>query len=166
MTARYPIKKPAITEVTKWNYHERIEKDTSVITAWIAASHLTKKAQAKFERALDQLRQLPKTSWHKPTPASVIGDHTYVIRFTETTGAQVRVFGHFFDSHSAFVMTFNGGEKDDEYYPANYQSLAQHYRTECDKNIQIKTVAFRHYCTLCTPPKTDDIKQSTERYRH
>lgn len=135
--------------VIKWNYHERKDKHGGVITEWIKSTHLTIKARARFERALDQLRQIPKSSWHKPTPASNIGDHTYVIRFTEVTGAQIRVFGHFFDPHNSFVMTFDGGEKDYEYIPSDYQDVAQHHRAECDKDLQGKTLPFRQYCSLC-----------------
>lgn len=139
--------------VSKWNYHERKSKNVGVITEWIKSSHLTVKAKARFDRALDQLRQLPRTSWHKPNPASVIGDHTYVIRFTEVTGAQIRVYGHFFDPHTSFVMTFDGGEKDNEYYPTDYQNVAQRHRTECDKDLQGKTLPFRQYCSICPEQK-------------
>ena len=135
--------------ISRWNYHERLESDSGVITAWIEAEHLSKKAQANLERALDQLRQLPKTSWSKPQPASNIGNHTYVIRFRDVTGAQLRVFGHFFDNHSTFVMTFDGCEKDDVYYPKNYQKMAKQHKADCDARFSDKTVKFREYCALC-----------------
>lgn len=102
-----------------------------------------------MERAIDQLRQLPKTSWSKPNPASNVGNHTYVIRYTDTSNKQLRVFGHFHDEHTCFVMTLTGYEKDNVYYPNNYQDLAQTNRGSCAGNFSSKTVRFRHYCALC-----------------
>lgn len=133
----------------KWNYHERLDRDAGVVTAWITESHLSVKAQANLERTLDQLRQMPKPSWSKPAPASNIGDHTYVIRFKDVTGKQLRVFGHFFDEHSAFVMTLTGYEKDDVYYPSNYKELAQRHRTTCGQKFHASTIKFRKYCEVC-----------------
>jgi len=132
-----------------WNYHERTNRGEAVITKWLRDSRIDKKAQARFERALDQLQQLPKTSWHKPNPASNIGHHTYVIRFTDASRAQLRVFGHFFDPHSSFVMTFNGHERDNVYYPTNYQVLAQRYRTTCDSGFYTQTSPFSNRCSIC-----------------
>lgn len=148
----------------KWNYHERRDGETGVVTTWIAGSHLSVKAQARLERALDQLRQMPKTSWSKPAPASNIGDHTYVIRFKDVTGKQLRVFGHFFDAHSAFVMTFTGYEKDDVYYPSNYQEVAQRHRTACDKEFHRATVQFRRYCEICQ--QTGDVAKPHAKRSH
>lgn len=133
----------------EWNYHDRVEKSDPVITSWIKKTHMTVKAQAKFERALDQLRRLPKTSWSKPNPASSLGHHTYVIRFTEVTGAQLRVFGHFYDAHSSFVMTFTGTEKDNVYYPTDYEKMAKRHKEQCDDDFPNTTRKFRHYCSLC-----------------
>ena len=136
---------------SRWNYHERLESGRGVITTWIKTARMSKKAQANLERTLDQLRQLPKTSWSKPQPASSLGHHTYVIRFREVTGAQLRVFGHFFDDHSAFVMTFEGYEKDNVYYPNDYKKVAKRHRAECDPNFSDNTVKFGNYCALCQP---------------
>jgi hypothetical protein len=133
----------------QWNYHERINRGEGVISKWLRTSKIDKKGQARFERALDQLQKLPKTSWHKPNPASNIGDHTYVIRFTDASRAQHRVFGHFFDSHAAFVMTFNGNERDNVYYPTDYQLLAQQYRSACDAGFFSQTCPFSERCTIC-----------------
>lgn len=135
--------------ISRWNYHERVESEEGVITAWIMSTNMSKKAQANFERTLDQLRQLPKTSWSKPQPASSLGHNTYVIRFRDVSGAQLRVFGYFFDDHEAFVMTFEGMEKDNVYYPKNYQEMAKRHKAECDKSFSDKTVKFRDNCSLC-----------------
>jgi hypothetical protein len=134
-----------------WNFHERRDRNGVVITVWISSSRLSKKAQARLERALDQLRHMPKTSWSKPAPASNIGDHTYVIRFKDESGMQHRVFGHFYDPHLVFVLTFSGYEKDDVYYPSNYQDVAQRHRLACEADFHAHTVKFRHYCALCKP---------------
>lgn len=132
-----------------WNFHEQRDRSGAVITLWISSSHLSKKSQARLERALDQLRHMPKTSWSKPAPASNIGDQTYVIRFKDESGMQHRVFGHFHDPHLAFVLTFSGYEKDDVYYPSNYQDVAQRHRLACEADFHACTVKFRHYCALC-----------------
>lgn len=102
-----------------------------------------------MDRALDQLRQMPKMHWHKPAPASHIGNHTYVIRFTDQTGMQLRLFGHFHDAHAAFVMTFVGHEKDDKYVPPNYQELAQSYRALCSNDFQNRTRPYGNRCEIC-----------------
>ena len=132
-----------------WNYHERFNRGGGVISKWLRESRIDKKAQARFERALDQLQKLPKASWHKPNPASIIGDHTYVIRFTNANRSQHRVFGHFFDPHSSFVMTFNGNERDNAYLPSNYQLLAQQFRSACDTDFFSQTRAFPDRCSIC-----------------
>lgn len=136
---------------SKWNYHERLDGDVGVITKWTKKEHLSKKSLAKLDRSLDQLKQLPKTSWSKPQPASSLGHSIYVIRFKDVNGSQLRIFGHFFDDHSAFVMTFEGYEKDNVYYPNDYATMAQRHKSNCDKGFSSKTVKYPDYCALCKP---------------
>ena len=137
--------------VGHWNYHERQEDGDGdgSISKWIKTSHLSIKSQAKLDRTLDQLRQLPKTSWSKPQPASSLGHHIYVIRFKDVNGTQHRIFGYFFDEHKAFVMMFEGYEKDNVYYPCNYQKMAQQHKTDCDKDFYKNTIKFGDYCKIC-----------------
>jgi hypothetical protein len=131
-----------------WNYHERLVKGHGVISTFL--SHLScKKASARLERSLDQLRPLPKMDWSKPHPASNIGHHTYVIRFKDSSSQQLRIYGHFYDPHHCFVMTADGYEKDDEYYPSNYQESAAAHKRECDGNFVGKTIQFPDYCEVC-----------------
>lgn len=103
----------------------------------------------KMDRALHQLRHMPKIHWHKPAPASSIGDHIYVIRLTDQTGKQIRVFGHFHDPHQAFVMTFVGHEKGGKYAPANYQAVALRHRDHCSEDFQVRTGPHGNHCDLC-----------------
>lgn len=140
--------------VGPWNFHERYEDGQKVISDWIEESDWSAKTRANFDRALDQLRSQPKRLWSKPNPASSLGNHTYVIRFKDVTSAQLRVFGHFFDDHQTFVMTLNGYEKDDVYYPKKYESLAQHYRAVCDENFCGATVPFEDRCNICPESAT------------
>jgi len=128
-----------------WNFHERKDRSVGVIGEWLKG--LDTKARARFERALDQLRQLDKQHWHKPNPASNIGNHAYVIRFTDVSRTQLRVFGHFHDPHDTFVMTFSGHEKDNVYHPDNYEKVAQRHRSNCDKDLFGSTKPYR--CALC-----------------
>lgn len=137
------------TSSSQWNFHERLDRGKGVITEWIESSRWSAKTRANFDRALDQVRYLPKQKWSKPSPASKIGDHTYVIRFREVSSAQLRVFGHFFDGHQSFAMTLEGYEKDDVYYPENYEDLAQTYRAYCDKDFKGTTAPFEDLCLLC-----------------
>ena len=132
-----------------WGYHERLESGQGVITKWMQRTHLSTKARARFDRALDQLRDLPKTRWSKPNPASNVGDHIYVIRFTDVTNQQLRVFGHFYDGHRTFVMTFDGTEKDNVYYPTGYQEVGKRHKSACDANFQGRTIKFEDRCSVC-----------------
>ncbi len=130
-----------------WNYHERVADARGVMSAWKRQQPVA--LQAKFDRVLDQLRQMPKSQWHKPAPASALGNHIYVIRFTDVTKKQIRLFGHFFDAHQAFVMTFDGYEKDNVYYPAHYQALGSAYKQRCDADFQSCTQQLDQRCQIC-----------------
>ena len=132
--------------VGPWNFHQRAHKTKGVISTTIKESNWSKKTRAHFDRAIDQLKHLPMRSWSKPQPASKIGDHTYVIRFKDSNSSQLRIFGHFHHDHHAFVMTFDGYEKDYVYYPENYQDLAKQHRKDCDAEFAVKTQAFEKLC--------------------
>lgn len=133
----------------KWNFHERQNRGEGVVTTWIEDSKWSLKTRANFDRTLDHLKAQPKQSWSKPSPASKIGNHTYVIRFKDVSSAQLRLFGHFFDAHITFVMTMEGYEKDDVYYPTNYESMAEAHRVTCDKDFPISTLPFEDFCDFC-----------------
>lgn len=137
------------TSASRWNFHERSDRGVGVISKWIADAGWSAKTRANLDRAIDQLRSLPKQRWSKPSPASKIGDHTYVIRFKEVTSTQLRIFGHFFDGHRSFAMTMEGFEKDNVYYPENYENVAQGYRTLCDKDFKGSTLPFEDRCAIC-----------------
>jgi hypothetical protein len=132
-----------------WNFHERLDRQAGVISNFLAT--VDKKAQARFERALDQLRQMPRQAWSKPAPASHLGNHTYVIRFTDTSRQQLRVFGHFYDPHDCFAMTSHGCERDNVYDPENYQAISIGHKSTCDQDFARRTAAFRTCCALCQP---------------
>lgn len=132
-----------------WNFHEITDRGLGAISTWIGNARWSDKTRANFDRSIEQLRPLPKRLWSKPNPASKIGDNTYVIRFKDVTAAQLRFFGHFFDGHNSFVITIEGFEKDDVYYPKNYQALAQSRRNECDKDFPGKTLPFEALCAIC-----------------
>lgn len=139
-----------------WNFHEITGRGLGAISSWIESANWSDKTRANFDRSIEQLRPLPKQLWSKPNPASKIGDNTYVIRFKDVTAAQLRFFGHFFDSHNSFVITTQGFEKDDVYYPKNYQALAQSRRVDCDKDFSGKTIPFETLCSICSKSTKDD----------
>jgi hypothetical protein len=138
-------------QVATWNFHERVDKRSKkgVISRWIIKEHLCKATQAKLDRALDQLKWLPKSYWSKPNPASSIGNNTFVIRFSDINRSQLRVFGHFFDQHECFVMTANGYEKDNVYYPTDYQDVAKTFKEQCDQDFSESTTKFGTLCEVC-----------------
>lgn len=132
-----------------WNFHEILDRHSKgIVTA--AGRDLGKKGEARLERALDQLRQVPKTSWTRPK-ASSLGNHIYVIRFKDAAQVQRRLFGHFRDSHYAFVMTLLGYEKDDVYHPSDYKEKSQDYHLACKQDFGRKTQPYGEYCGLCGP---------------
>ena len=130
-----------------WNYHELVENAVGVISTWHAKQPAA--LRAKMDRHLDQLRPLPKSQWSRPK-ASPLKNNTYVIRFTDVTRKQIRVFGHFYDVHASFVMTFEGFEKDNVYHPENYKALALSNKARCDASFISGTQRFNHRCQICS----------------
>ena len=132
-----------------WNYHERVDKAVGVVSSWYVKQ--TAVVRAKLDRHLDQLRPLAKTEWGRPR-ASPLANHIYVIRFSDQDRKQLRVFGHFHDAHAAFVMTFDGYEKDNVYYPRDYKTLASEHKACCDAAFVPSTQPFRDRCEICREP--------------
>ena len=99
----------------RWNFHLKhdIHKDKYFDKT------ISKKGRAKFDAALDHLSIMAKDKWQRPH-ASPVNNSKYVIRFTDENRKQHRLFGHFYDKHSAFVITLTGYEKDNVYYPKDY----------------------------------------------
>lgn len=153
---------PAL-ETVLWNFHELLDRDEGAISKWIRSARWSAKTRANFDRSLDQLKHLPKQHWSKPNPASKIGNHTYVIRFRDVTSTQLRVFGHFHDAHSAFTMTFEGVEKDDEYHPKNYEDVAEAHRSTCNRNFDASTCAFEQRCEPCNELHRGKVLPQTSR---
>ncbi|WP_165835694.1 hypothetical protein [Stenotrophomonas sp. SPM] len=135
----------------EWNFHERVDRERGVITHWIQKDRISKKAQGSLERAMDQLRPLPIQQWTRPHASKIRGDNTYVIRFVDVARVQLRVFGHFYTPHTAFVMTETGIEKDNVYTPENYEDLATSHKKSCDEDFESRTVAYQSYCETCEP---------------
>ena len=94
-----------------WHWYCRLDRDMDIIGKWYRG--LTKKAQANFDRARDQLQALPITAWSKPAPASYVQqDHIYVIRFKDEASQKWRIFGHADTLHNKFVMSIIATERD------------------------------------------------------
>ena len=114
---------PAVAARTAANWQFRCmlsARGTCVIKPWLADISMT--GQANLDRSIEHLHPLPQQDWHKPHPASNIGDSIYVIRFKDETRKQHRIYGHFHNSGYSFVMTLDGYEKDGKYYPSKYAS--------------------------------------------
>lgn len=134
-------------QAQRHNFHERVDRGKGVIAKWLTAD-VSIAAQGRLEFAMDQLAQLPRQDWTRPH-ASAMGNHTYVIRFREVGGGQLRIFGHFSAHHSAFVMTFNGYEKDDVYHPSDYEQRTVRYKDACAKEPRKFSVSYRDQCMPC-----------------
>jgi hypothetical protein len=142
----------------KWNFHELTGRGGGGVISSEARS-LGVGGEARLDRAIDHLRQLERTNWNRPT-ASCLGNHIYVIRLKDQSLVQRRVFGHFHAPHEAFVMTLLGHEKDNVYYPHDYEPRAQQHKTDCDADFQGRTRAFRDYCVVCQPPGNGQLAPS------
>lgn len=132
--------------VPPWNIHELIDRKQGAISLFLSNHrYCSKKARIKFDRALDHLIQMPKQKWERPH-SSPLGDNTYVIRFTDETRKQLRVFGYFQDDHHCFVMTLTGEEKDDQYSPKDYEKILLEHRKFISKNFLQHSKPFEERC--------------------
>lgn len=113
------------------------ERGEDLIDRW-KGKNLSKKATAKLERALEYLCVRPKSEWARPH-ASPLGNHIYVIRFSDENRAQLRVAGHFHGETRFFVMTQPAVEKDDKYDPENLTELANNHKNTCDTKFNDRT---------------------------
>lgn len=120
-----------------WRFHCFLsERGEDLIDSWHAG--ISKKGKAKLERTLEHLAVQEKTAWDRPN-ASPIGDHIYVIRFTDENRMQHRIAGHFHGISLAFVLTQPGYEKDNVYYPKNFAQLAKSHKSVCDSDFPGRT---------------------------
>lgn len=133
-----PIAPPKIDAGPPWKWFcFKDHKGNDVIDPWCKS--LSGAARGKFSRSRDQLRGQPKQNWSKPQPASNVGDHIYVIRFSDENRMQHRVFGHFHDVQAGFVMTLTGYEKDYAYYPDTYRAEGKDRKSLCDNDFVGRT---------------------------
>lgn len=124
--------------------------------AWLSTISITGKAN--FDRAIEHLLPLPQQDWHKPHPASNIGDNIYVIRFRDENRKQHRVFGHAYHADYSFVMTLDGFEKDDEYHPDDYDATAAKNRDNCKSDHSARTIRCRYAAEACG----DDVSNEND----
>ena len=83
-------------------------------------ARLSQAARARRASTMKFLRVQPEARWSRPH-ASPIRNNSYVIRFHDETGAQLRLFGFFSLEHHAFVICVIGREVGDKYYPKDYE---------------------------------------------
>ena len=114
---------PVRLPIVKWKWRcFRDDQGTNVVIDWVTAK--SKGGQARLKNALDQLSQLEKQHWHKPQPSSSIGNHIYVIRFSDENRTQWRIYGHHKDAIRTFVLTNYGTERGNKYDPPVERCLA------------------------------------------
>lgn len=113
----------------RWHWYCRLDRGKDAIDPWY--KRLSVRAQARFDRARDQLAELPLKMWSKPMPASYVQqDHIYVIRFSDEARQQWRVFGHAVPERWQFVMSVIATERDNEYKPKNAGEKASKFRAQ------------------------------------
>lgn len=135
-------------ECGKWNFHFWSRDGRPESPCDMFSPPLSKKARGRLSLSLDHLAQQPKDEWSRPH-ASPLGDHKYVIRFKDETGGQKRLFGHFYDAHSAFVITLSGYEKDGQYHPSDYGPRCANCKLECDADFTGHTKPVESRCDIC-----------------
>ncbi|MBU1690509.1 MAG: hypothetical protein KJ958_05355 [Gammaproteobacteria bacterium] len=141
---------PAVAARTPANWQFRCMlsmRGTCVIKPWL--DDISMAGQANLDRSIEHLHPLLQQDWHKPHPASNIGDSIYVIRFKDETRKQHRIYGHFHNSDYSFVMTLDGYEKDDKYYPSKYDDTSAKNRDLCNIEHENKTIRCRYAADAC-----------------
>jgi len=132
----------------RWNFHFYPPDESLTSLYDLFRPPLSKKAKGRLSLTLDHLAQKRKNEWSRPQ-ASPLGHSKYVIRFKDENNAQKRLFGHFYDDHDAFVVTLSGCEKDDRYYPVDYDSRSTDYKVICDANFNTETIPVENRCIIC-----------------
>ena len=116
-----------------WRYRCFLtQRGEHVIDAW--HSRISAKGRGKLARALEHLAAQPKSEWSRPH-ASPVGNHIYVIRFTDENRTQHRLAGHFHGNSLAFILTLTAIEKDDKYDPSDYADRASANKVVCDADF-------------------------------
>ena len=82
---------------------------------------LSLKGRIKRNTALKYLRVEPLSRWTRPE-ASPLGNHLYVIHFSDENGAAHRMCGFIDLSNHAFVICVTMIEKDGKYNPDDYEA--------------------------------------------
>lgn len=113
------------------------ERGEDLIDRWIS-KNLSRKARAKLERTLELLCVRPATEWGRPN-ASPLGNHIYVIRFSDENNRKIRIAGHFQGDTKYFVLTQPVIEKDSTYEPDNYEQLAADHKNVCSNAFNSRT---------------------------
>lgn len=96
-------------------------------TKWDAK--LSVKARAKRDVAMRYLRVQPPERWNRPL-ASSLGNHLYVIHFSDENGTAHRLCGFFDLQNHAFVICVTIVEKDGKYNPQDYEKRTLDARTQ------------------------------------
>ncbi|WP_431107626.1 hypothetical protein [Variovorax paradoxus] len=102
-------------------------------------SELSKKGRARRNVSMKFLRDKPAAQWSRPE-ASPLGDHVYVIRFKDENGTQHRLFGYHDLDHHAYVICFEGFEKDHVYHPPNYEERVRKCRSDIKGQFDQRTI--------------------------
>ena len=133
------LEQPVKAVVSVWEYRLYVTPSgRNDIAKWDAK--LSARARAKRNTNMKFLRDKPATQWSRPS-ASPISDNVYVIRFKDENGSEHRMFGYHDLQYHAFVICFEGYEKDNVYYPTDYEERVKKFRTEIAGKFDERTIA-------------------------
>lgn len=131
--------------LSRWKFRCMLtNRGICAIKPWLM--RLSVRARANLDRTVEHLSLQPSQKWSRPD-ASPIGNHIYVIRFRDENGVQHRIFGHFSckgTPDASFVMTLEGYEKGDVYYPVEYKKTASERRNQCVDSHANRTILCRY----------------------
>ena len=108
--------------ILPWSFRCYINnRGDDIIDEWKRS--LSPKGRANFDSVLKILKDQPKESWRRPS-ACGIGDNIFVIHFKDENRSQHRPTGNFLDIYNSFVITTKVEEKDGNYIPSDYATIA------------------------------------------
>lgn len=102
-------------------------------------SGLSATARARRDMNMRFLRDKPATLWERPD-ASPLGDNLYMIRFKDENGSQHRLFGYHDLKNHAYVICFEGFEKDNVYHPTDYKERIRKCRSDIEGQFNERTI--------------------------
>lgn len=107
--------------------------------AWHAK--FSTKGKVKVRTRLHYLRFQPQERWTRPE-AAALKNNVAVIHVTDENGSKHRLTGYFDHRNHAFVICVLGYEKDDVYYPPDYEERTRRCRDDVGDDFDQRTAKW------------------------